>query len=143
MDTTTDDHARGLMRLIRLITSMHATRRTDELDMRQRLAIQTLGLSGAQSLHGLGGQLGLPPSTMTGVADRLESAGYARRRDHTDRRVVLLELTAKGRRAFAAEVEWYRYLVEESLTNLGAGAREAVHTALLTFDVPEPTERGS
>lgn len=47
----------------------------------------------------VGRSLGLSTSTMTGLADRLEQAQLMRRVAHpTDRRLVLLQATAKGRR---------------------------------------------
>jgi len=46
-----------------------------------------------------GRALGLSTSTMTGLADRLEADGLVRRHPHpTDRRLLLLRATAKGRR---------------------------------------------
>ncbi|MGD8453908.1 MAG: MarR family transcriptional regulator [Phycisphaerae bacterium] len=42
------------------------------------------------------------PNTMVGIVDRLEKAGLVvRRRDPQDRRACLVQITAKGRRAFA------------------------------------------
>lgn len=51
-----------------------------------------------QSLSSLGTRALFDGPTMTGIVDRLESGGYVeRRRDSSDRRVINLYLTEKGR----------------------------------------------
>ncbi|MGI8549805.1 MAG: MarR family winged helix-turn-helix transcriptional regulator [Dehalococcoidia bacterium] len=51
-----------------------------------------------QSLSGLGGKALFDGPTMTGIVDRLETGGLVqRRRDSSDRRVINLYVTAKGR----------------------------------------------
>jgi DNA-binding MarR family transcriptional regulator len=51
-----------------------------------------------QSLSGLGTKALFDGPTMTGIVDRLETGGLVqRRRDSTDRRVINLYLTDKGR----------------------------------------------
>src|SRR5918997_1648785 len=73
----------------------------------------------------------LAPSTLTSLADRLERDGYVERRRHpTDRRTVVLALTRQGERAYAAEKEFYRHLIDDSLSFLDAQARGHVLSAL-------------
>jgi DNA-binding MarR family transcriptional regulator len=58
---------------------------------------QLMGKDG-QSLSGLGAKALFDGPTMTGIVDRLETNGLVqRRRDSTDRRVINLYLTDKGR----------------------------------------------
>ncbi len=111
-------------------------RPTNELDTRQRLVIQMLGLSGPLPLAVIAQRLGgISASTMTGTADRLESGGYVRREAGTDRRVALLTLTAKGKRTFKAEVEFFRKLITQTLRALDDDAGRLILQALLELNL--------
>jgi DNA-binding MarR family transcriptional regulator len=105
-----------------------------ELNLRQRLILQCLGLEGDQPIAAIGQRLGLSPSTMTGLVDRLEEQGYVKRRPHaSDRRVTLLTLSPEGEGAFAREIDWYRSLVDEIFGSLGEDAKRVVLRALETL----------
>jgi DNA-binding MarR family transcriptional regulator len=126
-----DPHARAMMRLIHQVTAGHPERTTLDLNVRQRLIIQSLGIAGSRSIAAIGQQLGLTPSTMTGLVDRLEEQGYLRREAHpSDRRATVLRLTRRGETAFEREVEFYRALVDETLSALGEDAKKLVLAAL-------------
>lgn len=121
----------ALMQVVHRVTSAHAGRSTLDLNVRQRLVIQVLGLARQTSPVAIGQRLGFSPSTMTGLVDRLEEQRYLRRRPHpTDRRAVALELTAKGQKVFAQEVEFYRALAERVLKALRPPERALVLRAL-------------
>lgn len=131
MDNATEREALGVMGLLHFMDSASAGRATMELDLRQRRVVQALGLAGPLTIVAVGQRLGLSPSTMTGVADRLERDRYVRRRPHpTDRRATVLALTAKGRRLFEREKDFYRRLIDETLAPLDDGQRRAVLKAL-------------
>jgi DNA-binding MarR family transcriptional regulator len=128
---TTDADALALMRLVHLIEAVHHDRATSQLDLRQRLVIQGLGLWGPTTIAALGQRLGVSPSTMTGLGDRLEGGGYVERCDHpSDRRATLLALTRKGKRAFEGEKDFYRRLLGQALASLGAPERRLILRAL-------------
>ncbi len=119
------------MRLIQRVSASNSERATLELNLRQRLILQYLGLHGDQSIAAIAQSLGLSPSTMTGLVDRLEEQGYLKRRPHaSDRRVTLLALSRKGNGAFTREIDWYRSLVDEIFGSLGENARQVVLQAL-------------
>jgi DNA-binding MarR family transcriptional regulator len=90
----------------------------------------------------IGSAMGIDPSTMVALVDKLERAGLARRRPHPDdRRAREVLITAKGRRALerarrmAAEVE------EEVLQGLSASERRQLLALLrraLTTAPPQP-----
>ena len=106
--------AEALMRLIHRVSASNSERATMELNLRQRLILQCLGLEGDQPIAAIGQRLGLSPSTMTGLVDRLEEQGYVKRQPHaSDRRVTLLALSPRGSEAFTREIDWYRSLVDE------------------------------
>jgi len=126
-----DREIEALMRLVHVIEAKHRARPTSGLDLRARMLIQELGLEGERPILALRQSLRLTPSTLTSLADRLERDGYVERRRHpTDRRTVLLALTPVGEHAYAAEKEFYRHLIDNSLEPLDADARAYVLTAL-------------
>jgi len=127
----TDREIEGLMRLVHVIEAEHRARPTSALDLRARMLIQELGLNGETPILAVRRSLRLSPSTLTSLADRLERDGYLERRRHpTDRRTVVLALTASGRKAYRAEKEFYRHLIDDSLSSLDADARRHVLAAL-------------
>lgn len=131
MNDISQDEAVALMRLVHLIEAANQNRPSSDLDLRARMVIQDLGLAGAAPIVDVRGRLQLTPSTMTSLADRLERGGYVRRKPHpTNRRVIVLELTAKGKRAFQGELDFYRQLIDQTLSPLGDEARRVVLSAL-------------
>jgi DNA-binding MarR family transcriptional regulator len=65
----------------------------------QLWVLKTVFKSGGLPLGELSQRMYLHPSTITGVVDRLEKKGYVSRdRDQEDRRVVTVQLTAKGKK---------------------------------------------
>ena len=129
--TAEEIHARAMMHLIHQVTAGYPERTTLELNVRQRLVIQSLGIAGGRSMAAIGQQLGLTPSTMTGLVDRLEEQGYLRREAHpSDRRATVLRLTRKGETAFQRELDFYRALVDQTLSALGKDAKKLVLAAL-------------
>jgi DNA-binding MarR family transcriptional regulator/YHS domain-containing protein len=74
---------------------------------------------------------GLPFSTMTGLVGRLESKGFLRRvRTNNDRRVVYVETTSRGERAYQARLEADMRIVIALLDTLTAREQDAVVRAL-------------
>ncbi|HTE85714.1 MAG TPA: MarR family transcriptional regulator [Dehalococcoidia bacterium] len=72
-----------------------------------------------QSLSGLGSKALFDGPTMTGIVDRLETGGLVqRRRDSSDRRVINLYLTQKGRDLMAELPPIGRMTDEEILRGL-------------------------
>ncbi len=70
---------------------------------------QVLGMlrwTGPLTLGAVAHRLWITPGTVTNAIDRLEGAGLCKRVSHpTDARATLVEITAKGRRAFDRAVE--------------------------------------
>jgi MarR family transcriptional regulator, organic hydroperoxide resistance regulator len=64
----------------------------------QLWALKTISANGSLALGELSRKMYLHPSTVTGVVDRLEKKGYViRDREQEDRRVIQVQLTAKGK----------------------------------------------
>ncbi len=75
--------------------------------------------------------LGLDPSTVTRLADRMVAAGHvARGTDPQHRGVVALELTASGRDLVAAADAWRRQELARILARLAPAEQAAVTAAL-------------
>ncbi len=75
--------------------------------------------------------LGLDPSTVTRLADRMVAAGHvARGSDPQHRGMVTLELTASGRALVAAADAWRRRELAMILARLAPEEQEAVISAL-------------
>jgi DNA-binding MarR family transcriptional regulator len=75
--------------------------------------------------------LGLDPSTVTRLADRMVAAGHvARGTDPRHRGVVTLTLTASGRGLVAAADAWRRHELAQIMARLAPADQEAATTAL-------------
>jgi DNA-binding MarR family transcriptional regulator len=76
-------------------------------------------------------ELGLDPSTVTRLADRMVAAGHAARgTDPRHRGVVTLELTASGRELVATAGAWRRRELARIMGRLAPADQEAVTAAL-------------
>lgn len=96
------------------LRTLHALRRRGDLTMRE-----------------VAGCLGVAMSTATQVADRLEGLGLVERgADSTDRRVVRLMLTERGRAALAELHQQRDERIAAALDRLRAEEQEAVLTGL-------------
>ena len=76
-----------------------------DFDLTVLQARSLLFLEEDRPMRALAEHLGSEPSNVTGLADRLESAGLIQRVAGTDRRVTLLRLTSAGRRLRARLAE--------------------------------------
>jgi DNA-binding MarR family transcriptional regulator len=79
----------------------------------------------APSVDRLRQVLGLTPSGTVRLVDRLEHAGHVTRRPGTDGRSVLLHLTASGRRAAERVSAARAQVLQDALSVLDPGEREA------------------
>jgi DNA-binding MarR family transcriptional regulator len=137
-------HGRALMLVIQEVTARNAERATMDLSLRERMAIQRLGLEGDLPIAVLGQRLRVLPSSMTGVVDRLEEKGYLQRVPHpSDRRATVLTLASKGRTAFTREVDFYRSLANETLAPLGNELKRVVLDVLMALGRPGTSEEAA
>jgi DNA-binding MarR family transcriptional regulator/YHS domain-containing protein len=81
--------------------------------------VRCLGQGGETRMRSLAGTCGMALSTMTGVVDRLVEQGLVRRRHSTtDRRVVLVQLTGRGKLAHDERLDADMRLVFTMLQSL-------------------------
>ncbi|MEM7095022.1 MAG: MarR family transcriptional regulator [Actinomycetota bacterium] len=77
----------------------HITNRLEDLGMTSTDYWALRSVDGPMPMKELATCMDVDPSYITSIADRLEGLGLIERKAHpTDRRVKMLELTAKGRR---------------------------------------------
>ncbi len=124
-------HVDALMGIIHRLTNAGTERPTNDLDVRQRLVVQTLGLDEPQSIASIGSTLGLSASTMTRIIDRLEQLKVLDRKPHpSDRRVTIVQLTKQGREIFEQERAFYGSILEATVSGLDDHSTSDVLNAL-------------
>src|ERR1700712_3990267 len=71
-----------------------------QIGVTETIALSQLGNAGPMTARELSRRIGLTPSTVTSVLDRLQVAGLADRAAHpTDRRQIVISLTSKGKKS--------------------------------------------
>jgi DNA-binding MarR family transcriptional regulator len=93
--------------------------------------LNLLRVSDGASQQELGSEMGVDPSTMVSLIDRLESAGLAKRRAHpTDRRAHAVALTPKGRRVLERARRSATHVQADVLRGLTGDERRELMTLL-------------
>lgn len=94
-------------------------------------ALANLADGNGRTVSQLGFAIGVKPTTLTGVLDRLERRGHITRGTRAgDRRSVLIELTESGREAAAAITRTLAGLEHRALGGLSPRAVAGFHTVL-------------
>jgi DNA-binding MarR family transcriptional regulator len=107
-----------------------------EVSLPQYRALVVLGSRGAQRPVDLAQALGVDPSTATRMCDRLvRKRLITRRRDVVDRRVVLLDLSAAGRRLVDRVTSQRREEIGRILEAVDPAEHGALVRAFTTFGV--------
>lgn len=116
---------------------------SEEISIAQYRALVVLGGRGQQRPVDLADALGVDPSTVTRLCDRLvDKRLISRRRRGADRREVRLELTARGAQLLDEVTARRRAEIERILEAVPAGERPALVRAFAAFsaaagEVPE------
>jgi DNA-binding MarR family transcriptional regulator len=106
----------------------------EEVTIAQYRALVVLASRGPQRMVELAGALDVAPSTAGRMCDRLVRKGLIRRhRARTDRRAVLVSVTAAGRLVVDQATARRRELIGEILGRLPASRQHAVADALAAF----------
>lgn len=80
--------------------------------------VEHLGEAGAQMMRSLAEHLGVADNSMTKLVDNLEQKGLAyRMRSEIDRRVIHVELTDEGKKAYAA-ASYAKFLFHRALLSV-------------------------
>ena len=103
----------------------------DELSLTAASTLHRLELGGARRLTELAGLEGVTQPAMTQLVSRLERAGLAgRRADPQDGRVVLVEITDRGREVMQRRREARTQRLNDLLATLEDDDRAAISAAL-------------
>jgi DNA-binding MarR family transcriptional regulator len=106
----------------------------EETTIAQYRALVVLASRGPQRMVDLAAALGVAPSTAGRMCDRLVRKGLIRRhRARTDRRSVLVSVTAAGRQVVDQATARRRSLLEDILRRLPTDRQRAVAQALAEF----------
>jgi DNA-binding MarR family transcriptional regulator len=94
-------------------------------------ALEYLEAEGPLTQRELGQRLSLTSGAITMLADRMEAAGWVKRRPHPDdRRYIVLELSSKAVQAAPAALDEYHGAVRALIAGLPAAHRSIVATFL-------------
>ena len=106
----------------------------EETTIAQYRTLVVLASRGPQRMVDLAGALGVAPSTAGRMCDRLVRKGLIRRqRARTDRRAVLVSITAAGRDVVDGATERRRALITGILSRLPARTQHSIAAALRAF----------
>jgi DNA-binding MarR family transcriptional regulator len=125
---------RGSMNLLTRLSRVVYRRATEDVigvRLKQLIALDYLREQGGSTQQQLGQSLMLDPNNCVILLNDLEDAGYVvRRRDPSDRRRHIVEMTAKGARALEHAEHKLETVEGEVLGNLTAAERSTLHELL-------------
>jgi DNA-binding MarR family transcriptional regulator len=91
--------------------------KSSDLTVAEAHAIEALGQYGSMNMKSLSAKLGVTTGTTTVTVDRLEKKEYAQRTPvKEDRRMFLISLTEKGRKAYKEHHDYHHSLTEQILS---------------------------
>ncbi len=136
-DGPTDEQIDAVMLATRVLVALSARSITaveDRVTLPQLRVLVMVASSGPLNLRSVAEGLGVHPSNATRVCDRLVGAGLLGRHDDpTDRRNLVLELTAAGRELVDDVNSHRRGAIAELLGRMPRRARDGLAAALVTF----------
>ncbi|MCI5958618.1 MAG: MarR family transcriptional regulator [Lachnospiraceae bacterium] len=93
--------------------------------------IEAVGIKNPQSVSMIARTLGVTVGTLTVNMNNLEKKGYlSRTRSKEDRRVVLVELTEKGRKAFFHHRDFHKGMIKAAVSGLNEDETISLITCL-------------
>ncbi len=105
--------------------------RFHDLSVAEIHTIQAIGASHAKSMSEVAAKLGVRMATLTVCITKLVRKGYVlRRRDDTDRRVVLIELTHTGKVADRMHAIYHSKMIRYTLADMSEAEQDVLVKAL-------------
>lgn len=97
--------------------------------------IEAVGIQEPKSVSTIARSLGVTVGTLTVNMNNLEKKGYlSRTRSKEDRRVVLVELTEKGRKAFFHHRDFHKGMIKAAVSGLNEDETVSLITCLQKLD---------
>lgn len=107
-------------------------RLTQGLTSSELHTIAAMGLSEENPMSVVAGRLDVTLATLNVAIGKLERKGFVeRRRSETDRRQMLVKLTAKGRKAYRAHDAFHRDLITAVVEDMSPEEEQALMNALV------------
>ena len=138
-----DDYARlntVLVRLFRNILDFEASAILNtefkDISLNDVHVMEAIGIGERKNMSSIASALNVTMGSLTIAMNGLLRKGYVKReRGEKDRRVVFIELSEKGRRAYEGHMDFHREMVHGMLSNLTPQEIEAVTNALSKIDI--------
>ena len=97
--------------------------------------IEAIGIEEPHKMSEIAARLGVTVGTLTTNMNSLENKGYIRReRSETDKRVVLVMLQEKGRKAYFHHRDFHKKMIKAIVENLYEDEMEAAIKGLLNLN---------
>ena len=102
-----------------------------DITMNDMHIIDAIGIQEKKSMSAVAKDLSVTVGTLTTTVNNLLKKGYVRRtRSEADRRVVLLSLTAKGRKAYHHHRQFHEDMIQSMLAGMNENEIAALKKAL-------------
>ena len=97
--------------------------------------IEAVDMEGARNMTSVANTLGVTTGTLTIAVNSLVKKGYVERvRSEEDRRVVLISLSEKGRKAYLHHQRFHEQMIEAIVEELSAEEQVVLEKALVKLD---------
>lgn len=107
---------------------------SDDVSLAQYRVLVLIDGHGPQTVGQLAQSLDVNPSTVTRVCDRLADKKLIRRHTPpTDRRIILVELSARGRRLIEQVMNRRQRYIDQTLTRMTGESRQRLVVSLTEF----------
>jgi DNA-binding MarR family transcriptional regulator len=119
-----------------LVTEEKALRKGtfSDLSVAEMHTLEGIGLYGSRTMSETAATLGVTTGTLTVAIDRLVRKSYVeRRRDPSDRRVVRIQLTRKGKLAYRMHNKFHTLLVDRLTDPLNEKQRQVLLDMLMSI----------
>lgn len=95
--------------------------RLNDLSTTEMHTIEVVGMYGSKTMSEIASQLDITTGTLTSMVDKLIKKNYLeRKRSETDRRLVYVNLTRKGRLAYRIHQKFHTDMIKQVVTGFTA-----------------------
>lgn len=102
-----------------------------DLSITEIHTVAAIGMYGSKTMSEIAAELGITMGTLTTAVDKLIKKGYMERsRSNTDRRIVNVSLTKRGKLAYRIHEKFHLEMVESVVSDFNPEEEEILLTAL-------------